>query len=183
MNQQSPAATNFPMHVEQAIHDVNEHERKLRNWTVMNPKRGPKALARSFTSDPALIADSEKELEDLVNAFQAVIGQKVRGNKRLGRRHLFAALVQNFYQLKKLGIKLPANKYLSRNATLHGLARTLVMFDLVKDDESVIMSPTAEGVALRKKLASSYDRVFTRVRWAVEGKLTFKACTPAKIES
>lgn len=140
----------------------------------MHPKRGPKALPQATTPAPSLIADSEEELNDLLIAFQAAVGHKKPGNKRLGRKLLFAALVQNFCQLKKQGITLPSNKHLSRNATLHGLAQTLVTFGLANDDESVIMSHSAEGVAARKKLAVSYDRVFTRVAHAVEGKLNLK---------
>ena len=183
MTQLSPPSARLPLHVLQAIHVAEEHERQLRNWIEIHPKRGPKALPQAMTPDPSLIADSEEELEDLLIAFQSAVGHKKPGNKRLGRRLLFAALVQNFYLLKKLGITLPSNKHLSRNATLHGLARTLVLFDLVKDDESVIMSQSAKGVAIRKKLASSYDRVFARVTDAIDGKLKTKNSTPAKIKS
>lgn len=182
MNQVSPLISQLPIHVLQAVYFADEHERKLRNWTELHPKRGPIALPSDRKPDPALIAESEEELEDLVKAFKAAIGQKGRGNKRLGRKLLYAALVQNFYHLKKMGVRLPANKCLSRSATQHGLARTLVMFELVKEDESLIMSHTAKGMALRRRIAASYDRVFTRVAGAVDGKLTLKN-PPAKIKS
>ena len=84
---------------------------------------------------------------------------------------MFAALVSDFYHLKKIGIKLPRNKNLSLQAMQHGLARTLMEFNLTDQNEDVLLSPKAEGVTARRNIAFSRDRVFARVADAVENKL------------
>jgi len=177
---ESHATTDLPLHVLKAIYEVQAHERQLKSKNELRPKRGPQPVPMRV-QHAVLIADSADELDELSKAFQLAVGKKVRGNNRLGRKHIYAALVQSFYHLKKLGIKPPRNKYLSRKATLHGLARTLVECGLTTLSEEVIKSSKANGVNARLKLASKHDRLFSRVADAVEGKIEHSP--PAKINN
>jgi hypothetical protein len=172
------ASVALPPHVLKAIYEVAAFERKLKIKKELHPKRGPVPLPRRV-QHAVLIVDSPDELDELTKAFQFAVGAKIRGNRRLGRKHIYAALVQCFFYLKKLGIKLPRNKYLSRAATLHGLAETLVAHGLTNCSEEEIKSPEANGVVARLKLARTHDRLFSRVADATEGKI--KNPPPAKI--
>ena len=175
---ESHACKGLPLHVLKAMHEVEAYERQLKIKNELHPKRGPKPLPRRG-QHAVLIADSADELDELSKAFQLAVGKKVRGNNRLGRKHIYAALVQCFHDLKKLGIKLPRNKYLSRTATMHGLAETFVAYGLTHCSEEVIKSPKANGVDARLKLARKHDRLFSRVADAIEGRI--KHSPPAKI--
>jgi hypothetical protein len=175
---ESHASVGLPLHVLEAIHEVEEIQRRIKINKELHPKRGPKPLPRRV-QHAVLIADSADELDELTKAFQFAVGAKIRGNKRLGRKHIYAALVQAFYQLKKLGIKLPRNKYLSRKATPHGLARTFVEYGLTHYSEEVIECQKASGTNARLKLARKHDSLLSRVADAIEGKI--KNSPPPKI--
>ena len=175
---ESHASAGLPLHVLKAMHEVEAYERQLKIKNELHPKRGPKPLPGKV-QHAVLIADSADELDELTKAFQFAVGAKISGNRRLGRKHIYAALVQDFYQLKKLGIKLPRNKFLSRKATLHGLARTLVEYGLTQYRVEVIECQKARGADARLKIARINDRQFSRVADAVEGKI--KHFPPAKI--
>lgn len=177
---ESHASVVLPLHVLKVMHEVAACERQLKIKKELHPKRGPKPLP-SRVQHAVLIADSADELEELTKAFQFAVGAKIRGNRRLGRKHIYAALVQCFFHLKELGIKLPRNKYLSRTATLHGLAETVVALGLTQCSEEEIKSPKANGVVARLKLARKQDRLFSRVADATEGKI--KHSPPAKINN
>ena len=174
----SHACTSLPLHVLKAMHEVEAFERQLKIKNELHPKRGPKPLPRRV-QHAVFIADSADELDELNKALQLALGKKVRGNKRLGRKHIYAALVQSFHQLKKLGIKLPRNKHLSRKAMLHGLSETVVAYGLTNCSEEAIKSPKANGVDARLKLAHKHDRLFSRVADAIEGRIEHSP--PAKI--
>lgn len=173
MTNSCKGTTNFglPLDVLNAIYKATQQERKINRENKLNTKRGPKRLPPERINHAVLIADSDHELNELTRAFHAALGKKCRGNKRFGRKHIYAELIQNFYALKNLGIKLPRNKYLSRKATLNGLARTLVDCSITTYDEQVIMSPNAHGVKARQEIACNHARLFSRVADAVEGKL------------
>lgn len=164
------ASVVLPLHVLKAMHGVEAFERKINIKKELYPKRGPVPQARRV-QHAVFIGDSPDELDELTKAFQFAVGANIRGNRRLGRKHIYAALVQCFFNLKKLGIKLPRNKYLSRAATLHGLAETLVAHGLTHCSKEEIKSPKANGVVARLKLARKHDRLFSRVADATEGKI------------
>ncbi len=165
------AKSSLPLHVLAAINNATQYERALNAENELRPKPGPKPMPPERIHHAVLIADSDRELDELTRMFQCAVGGKSKGNKRLGRKHIYAALILDFYVLKKLGIKLPRNKYLSRHATMHGLARTIVDFSLAPCDVEMIMSPKANGVETRRKLARDHARLFSRVANAIDGKI------------
>jgi hypothetical protein len=161
----------YPLHVKEALKEIDAHAKRLADDLELKPKRGPVKLHHGREPGAALIADTEEELIEKTEAFIAAVGKKMPGNKRAGRMRMYAALVSDFYLLKKMGIILPRNKNLSLQSMQYGLARTLIEFNLTDQPEEVLLSQKAKGVAARRKIAFSRDRVFARVADAVEHKL------------
>jgi hypothetical protein len=175
-----PKTVALPLHVLRALAEIAKHERTIELYKANNPQRGPEPRPKKAAPAPALVADTEQELNELTQAFKAAIGNHARGNRRLGRKRLYAALIQDFYRLKKLGINLPRNKSLSRKATMYGLAETLFSHGITQESESLITSKSSAGVALRKRIAMANDRVFRRVADAVEGKIRLHKNPPQR---
>lgn len=131
-------------------------------------KRGPKPFRQSVPSVAIVVGETYSESELLYDALISAIGKPSKGNKRHGRRELYADLVMAFSYLQRLGITLPRNKSLSARACMHGLGEVLRRHGCTEESDQALIR-NANGCRMR--LGKTLDRVFSRVANALENKL------------
>lgn len=96
------------------IHRINSTKvKRLNKVTDNSPKR-----------HVGFIDDSYDEVTNLFNFYKRVIGERIRGNKRLGRRPYYSDLIKYFLLLQRRQIKLPKN-FLSKKVSELGLLELL----------------------------------------------------------
>ena len=156
----------LPAQLDAQILDAKARMLAIARHIELNPKPGPAPVKRERTSFAVLTAADSTALEERVCAYGAAIGPKVRGNKRLGKKALYADLVVAFDMLRRQGIVLPRNKSLSKKAFQFGLGDVLRLHGCTNQKDKLLVS---NGGA-RKAVAVRMDRIFSRIADAVEKK-------------
>ncbi len=110
------------------------------------------------------IADDEKSLNQCLAVYFNAVGKKGPGNKRLGKRELYADLVKYFLVLKQHGVTLPRNKSLSKRAFQFGLGVILRCHKYTNLSDVLLLKSGLQ----RNKIAANMDRIFSRVADSVE---------------
>lgn len=161
----------LPRQLQDQLCEVDEWERGLRAFAFKHPKRGPKPTKKL---DPVIMffarneigkeADSVKELDRQWRIFFNAVGKKVRGNKRIGEKALYADLVKYFLLLEQHGVTLPRNKSLSKKACQYGLGEILRRHGCFDLSDNQLM----KSGLIRNKISAKMDRIFSRIADSVE---------------
>jgi hypothetical protein len=158
------APTVLPDQIARQVAEADHMIKELERAAEMHPRPGPVA-EHVYTKPPMFAADSEADLAAMINETAIVVGERTRGNKRLGRIGLFADLVQHFRLLRELGITLPRGGSLSRNACSHGLLEILREHCCLEPDQT--NSRILKNGAERAKLGHKLERVFGDIAAAI----------------
>lgn len=153
----------LPRQLQDQLREVDEWYRGLRTFAFKHPKRGPKPC-HVYEPPILFIADDERESSHQLHVFLAAVGEKKRGNKRIGRQALYADLVKYFLLLKRHGVTLPRNKNLSKKACQYGLGEILRRHKCTLLSDNLLMKSGTE----RSVIAARMDRIFSRVADCIE---------------
>lgn len=153
----------LPRQVQDQLREVDAIEREIENYLFRHPRRGPKKI---HIRAPFImfITDNEKDTTRHIQIFNNAVGKKVRGNKRIGKKALYADLVKYFLLLKRHGVTLPRNKNLSKKACQYGLGEILRRHERTSLSDNLLMKSGSE----RNIIAANMDRIFSRVADCVE---------------
>ncbi len=170
LNESQRGSIQLPEQIQRQIdHADHVHKRFLEKLKEKAAhKRGPKPLKQRGAPVAIVIGETYRESESLYDALVSAIGKPARGNKRQGRRALYADLVMAFAELQRLGITLPRNKSLSARACMHGLGEVLRRHGCTEESDLALIK-NANGCRLL--LGKCLDDVFSRVANALENKL------------
>lgn len=154
----------LPLQLQNQLHECDNIILEIKRQNSLHPKRGPKPWVSQHAKRTTLMADTEKQFTDLLQALAKALGPKMRGNKRWGRLNLYAELVAYFYLLRQNRITLPKNKNLSKLACQYGLGGILRRHGCIKQSDMLLMKNSIE----RNKVAGKMDRIFSRIAHAVD---------------
>ena len=135
--------------------------------------RGRPRKVATYEKAPVLavfVANSQIEIDVLLETWTQAIGQPVRGNKRLGRLRLYADLVQHYTELRRLGVTLPRGKSLSALACQYGLGDILRKHGCTRYSDAELIQSSSK----RHIVATKMHSVFLCISNAVKS-------TPLKI--
>lgn len=156
----------YPIPILKQIAEAERIERAIRRQQEKYPPGGRPSTTQT-ASFPAFSGDTEEELITIFKAYLAAVGKNTRGNKRLGRKTLFADLVTDFWMLKKHGVTLPRHKHLSKKACEYGLGETLRKHGLTIHSDKLLTTNSR----IRLGIAKKHHSLFARVSDAIEKKL------------
>lgn len=156
----------LPKRVDRAAQAADELQRQLERSRKMRPQAGrPRTKASSQRPRIVVCGDSEAEIEAKLKKLREVVGPAKRGNKRVANQALIADLIDEFRNLSAMGITLPQQHNLSREACSYGLIDILKRHGKLPPSAGFkdLAGSSAKARGLRKKLGRSLSRTFTAV--------------------
>jgi len=147
----------YPDQLEQQIYKSKQLQRDLNRTTNQQVKPGPerKVVRGQFVF---FTAQSKTEVDKLLEAYLKILGPRMPGNKRYGRKSFYAELVICLRKLHRQEITLPTSKNLSAKALQFGLG------DLLREHRYTKLSDLAlsKSTPHRRKIAATMGRIFDR---------------------